>query len=112
MVRTRSKSEAELSMVRARDAMGDRSPSRPKSSAKMPYLHPAPSGIKRMGSGNDERWIYKGRAELVDLEVVISSTHEEGEERRFEILSPHGSFVLYSGIFCLRWVSDCCSDIL
>ncbi len=50
-----------------------------------------------MGSSNDETWIYKGRAELVDLEVVISSTHEEGEERRFEILSPHGSFVLYSG---------------
>ncbi|KAL4259511.1 FYVE-type domain-containing protein [Pleurotus pulmonarius] len=108
MIRARSKSEAELSMVRARDAMGDRSPSRPKSSAKIPYLHPAPSGIKRMGSSNDERWIYKGRAELVDLEVVISSTHEEGEERRFEILSPHGSFVLYSGSEEERdqWASD------
>ncbi|KAG6867343.1 hypothetical protein C0993_004151 [Termitomyces sp. T159_Od127] len=60
--------------------------------------HPHPHMIKRRNSsrGNDERWIFKGRTELIDLEVVVTPATEEGEERRFEILSPEGSFVLYT----------------
>ncbi|KAG6831783.1 hypothetical protein H0H87_003908 [Tephrocybe sp. NHM501043] len=61
--------------------------------------HPSPNMIsRRSGSnGRDERWVYKGRAELVDLEVIVIPSREEGEERRFEVLSPEGSFVLYTG---------------
>ncbi|KAK2462258.1 hypothetical protein APHAL10511_005754 [Amanita phalloides] len=45
--------------------------------------------------GMEERWVYKGRLDLVDLEVVVSS--EWGvEQRRFEILSTEGSFALYA----------------
>jgi hypothetical protein len=56
----------------------------------------------------EERWMYKGRAELVDLEIIVSAgvvgmregeAYGEGGERRFEVLSPQGSFVVYAGKF-------------
>ncbi|KAI0321277.1 hypothetical protein OF83DRAFT_1161922 [Amylostereum chailletii] len=47
------------------------------------------------GAG-EEKWWFKGRAELVDLEVVVSPAAEEGDEVRFEILSPEESFVVYA----------------
>ncbi|KAG6853231.1 hypothetical protein C0991_005858 [Blastosporella zonata] len=74
-------------------------------------FHPPPSMISRRSgsSGGDERWVYKGRAELVDLEVIVTPPREDGEERRFEILSPEGSFVLYSGTEEDR--DDWCSSI-
>jgi hypothetical protein len=50
--------------------------------------------VKRHGS-NDDRFLYKGRVDLVDLEVVVGSALED--ERRFEVLSPEGSFVVYAG---------------
>jgi len=49
--------------------------------------------VKRHGS-NDDKFVYKGRIELVDLEVVVGSVLED--ERRFELLSPEGSFVVYA----------------
>ncbi|EEB89137.1 hypothetical protein MPER_12806, partial [Moniliophthora perniciosa FA553] len=82
--------------------------------------------IKRHASSIDdglagkERWVFKGRAELVDLEVVVpvkvkrsrpSSANlgdggealsfmedddDDESERRWEVLSPEGSFVLYA----------------
>jgi hypothetical protein len=66
------------------------------------------------GTGIEEKWVYKGRAELVDLEVIVSPGVEgmreregegfsEGWERRFEVLSPEGSFVVYACEF-LFWV--------
>jgi hypothetical protein len=45
--------------------------------------------------------VYKGRAAFVNLEVVLSLPHEFGKERRFEVLSPEGSFVLHAGAFVL-----------
>ena len=48
------------------------------------------------GGSTDERWVYKGRLDLVDVEVVVSSEWG-GEQRRFEVLSPEGSFALYAG---------------
>ncbi|ESK93148.1 rho guanine nucleotide exchange factor [Moniliophthora roreri MCA 2997] len=83
--------------------------------------------IKRHASSVDdglsgkEKWVFKGRAELVDLEVVVpvkvrrsrpSSANlgdggevpsfveddngDDESERRWEVLSPEGSFVLYA----------------
>jgi len=112
MGRNRSKSEAELTLLRVRAASNTTSPSAPppKPTAKSalpppktPYHHPTSNMIKRHASstnaaaGGEERWVYKGRAELVDVEVVVSPPREVGEERRFEVLSPEGSFVLYAG---------------
>jgi FYVE, RhoGEF and PH domain containing 5/6 len=88
IVRTRSKSEAELSKM---------SPTKAGAVARH-------SVVPRVGSTGDEsaeRWEYKGSAHLVDLEVVIP-THVEGadaeeERKRLEVLNPEGSFVLYTG---------------
>jgi hypothetical protein len=41
---------------------------------------------------NDDKFFYKGRFELVNMEVVVASALED--ERRFEVLSPEGSFVV------------------
>lgn len=55
------------------------------------------SGGNGNGGGSvDERWVYKGRLDLVDVEVVVASEWG-GEQRRFEVLSPGGSFALYAG---------------
>jgi len=40
---------------------------------------------------HDDKFVYKGRVEVVDLEVVVHSALKD--ERRFEVLSPEGSFV-------------------
>ncbi|KAJ7147665.1 hypothetical protein C8R43DRAFT_1129581 [Mycena crocata] len=113
MMRTRSKSEAELPVRSEIDEVvgGTRSalPPMPLPLPPMPmpmqrksaYHHPV-SRMKRRrhassGTGDEGRWVYKGRVELVDLEVVvITPPREVGEERRFEVLSPGGSFVLYA----------------
>ncbi|KAK7031745.1 hypothetical protein R3P38DRAFT_2925523 [Favolaschia claudopus] len=119
MMRSRSKSEAELPLIRV-SSEGDGSPSNAsKSLLPLPPATPPPSApplqrksvyhhpVSRMkkqrrrnastGTGEEGRWVYKGRAELVDLEVVVvAPAREVGEERRFEVLSPGGSFVLYA----------------
>ncbi|KAF8074617.1 hypothetical protein FPV67DRAFT_589035 [Lyophyllum atratum] len=108
MLRSRSKSEAELSQLIVhspgvevdKESPSPSTPSTPskhlgKNAARKSY-HPPANFKRNPSSGGDERWVYKGRAELVDLEVVVSPPREQGEERRFEILSPEGSFVLYS----------------
>ncbi|KAJ7605596.1 hypothetical protein FB45DRAFT_1069241 [Roridomyces roridus] len=104
MARTRSKSEAELP---ARNAAGELVSEDNTRSAMVPqqrksaYHHPI-SRMKRRrnasaGGTEEGRWVYKGRASLVDLEVVVvTPPREVGEERRFEVLSPEGSFVLYA----------------
>jgi len=55
-------------------------------------------------SSTDDKWLYKGRIELVDMDVVVGSALED--ERRLEVLSPEGSFALYAGkqshhLFCV-----------
>jgi FYVE/RhoGEF/PH domain-containing protein 5/6 len=55
---------------------------------------PPPSMVKKRGL-NVDKFVYKGRVELVDIEVVVGSALED--ERRFEVLSPEGSFVTYTG---------------
>lgn len=64
-------------------------------------MHQPPPVPRRLGSTGEERWIFKGRASLVDIEVTLVSSREIGDERRFEVLSPEGSFVLYAGMYPL-----------
>ncbi|RDB23827.1 FYVE, RhoGEF and PH domain-containing protein 6 [Hypsizygus marmoreus] len=120
MVRSRSKSEAEVSGLKRQDELETESPSpsTPTTPSKhasrngvRKSYHPPSNMIKRYASngGGEERWVYKGRAELVDLEIIVTHTREPGEERRFELLSPEGSFVLYAGIEEER--DDWCSAI-
>ncbi|PCH34411.1 hypothetical protein WOLCODRAFT_95398 [Wolfiporia cocos MD-104 SS10] len=52
--------------------------------------------VRNASTGADERWVYKGFVDLVDLEVVVSPVGEPGEERRFELLSPTQSFAVYA----------------
>jgi hypothetical protein len=121
MTRTRSKSEAELPL---RNASGEITPATPDSatrsvmpllaSRKSGYHHPM-SRMKRSrhassGTAEEGRWVYKGRVELVDLEVVVTPPREFGEERRFEVLSPGGSFVLYAGASTDVFFSSPCTD--
>ena len=101
MMRTRSKSEAEISSLKDDDlgSVVSSSPVSPqKSDRRKSHYHAVPLAppnmVKKHGS-NDDKFVYKGRVELVDLEVVVSSALED--ERRFEVLSPEGSFVVYAG---------------
>lgn len=75
--RRRSKSENELPFVK-REASGN--------IRQTPSLDPIAEG----------RWWYKGKVDLVDLEVVVSSAGDVGEERRLELLSPGESFAAYA----------------
>ncbi|KAF9066839.1 hypothetical protein BDP27DRAFT_1329831 [Rhodocollybia butyracea] len=58
------------------------------------------------GHIDQQQWLYKGRIELVNLEIVVDTSarvEEDNEESgdpevqwRWEVLSPEGSFVLYA----------------
>ena len=108
MMRTRSKSEAEISSLKDdNDDLGSAADSSPVSrtqkwNRRKSHYHaaaaavppPPPTMVKKRGL-NDDKFVYKGRVELVDIEVVVGSALED--ERRFEVLSPEGSFVVYAG---------------
>ncbi|THH18614.1 hypothetical protein EW146_g2389 [Bondarzewia mesenterica] len=93
MLRSRSRSEAELSALRAHVRNAHAPASRPS------FGLASPSKVKKRQASSgvvEEKWWFKGRAELVDLEVVVSPLTEVGEETRFEVLSPETSFALYA----------------
>ena len=112
MTRSRSRSEAELSALRNR-AVAE--------TAYLPTSQPvpphrpspnAPSGrsvisatrmkTRQASTGNgEERWWFKGKAELVDLEIVVTPSNV-GEESKFEVWSPEGSFAVYAGKPCSK----------
>ena len=97
----RSKSEAEISSLKDDDLSPAAAESSPLSSQKLDWrkshFHalppPPPSMVKKHGS-NDDKFVYKGRFEIVDLEVVVGSAL--ANEGRFDVLSPHGSFVVHA----------------
>lgn len=113
MTRSRSKSEAELSKLKAETNDENRTPavdndreapsglvtpmklSKGKSPSELSPPPPPPSMPKR-SYAVDDKWVYKGRVELVDLQVIVGSALED--ERKFEILSPEGSFTAYAGM--------------
>ncbi|KAG6902495.1 hypothetical protein C0995_016072 [Termitomyces sp. Mi166 len=89
--RNQNKSEDEVSLPKVQDDRSDSdqqepsptTPTRPTGNGRRKLYHPPPSLVSRRNasSGGDERWMYKGRVELVDLEVVVTPAREEGEER-------------------------------
>ncbi|KAH9049544.1 hypothetical protein EDB84DRAFT_1453243 [Lactarius hengduanensis] len=108
MMRSRSRSEAELSALRSRAAASAGtvlfptslpvSPTRPTPSALSgrSVISPTRMKIRQASSGNgEERWWFKGKADLVDLEIVVTPS-DVGEESRFEVWSPEGSFAVYA----------------
>ena len=96
MIRTRSKSEAEISSLKDDDLSpgAESSPVSPqKLDRRKSHFHavpPPPPNMDRLTIN-----FHKGRVELVDLEVVVGSALED--ERRFEVSSPESSFVVYTG---------------
>ncbi|EIN14293.1 hypothetical protein PUNSTDRAFT_96046 [Punctularia strigosozonata HHB-11173 SS5] len=113
MTRKRSKSDAELPTTRS-ETLSDLSESAPPSaflegernriagrqskSNLSALIIPKPKKRKMRvaSSGVEERWIYRGHAQLVDVEVVLPHVHDPGDERRFDILSPERSFAVYA----------------
>lgn len=103
MIRTRSKSEAELPTLRAfltppsGETLATRSAlAQPTRVRHHPVFSP-PKPKRHASTGNgEERWMYKGSIGVIDLDVVVTPTLENGEERRVEVLSPQGSFALYA----------------
>jgi FYVE/RhoGEF/PH domain-containing protein 5/6 len=109
MMRSRSRSEAELSALRSRAVAAGTgtefvptsqlvSPTRLTSSALSSRSVVSPRmKTRQASSGNgEERWWFKGKADLVDLEIVVTPS-DVGEESRFEVWSPEGSFAVYAG---------------
>ncbi|KAI0082147.1 hypothetical protein K474DRAFT_1655490 [Panus rudis PR-1116 ss-1] len=89
MVRTRSKSNPDVPQMRN---AGERK----ESAIKLRLGSPSKKKVRYASSGVDDKWVYKGHLELVDLEVVLAPSLEVGDERRLEILSPQSSFALYT----------------
>ncbi|EKM61660.1 uncharacterized protein PHACADRAFT_248396 [Phanerochaete carnosa HHB-10118-sp] len=88
--RSRSKSDADLVTQAALKR---------NSSAGLRLKLSGPSQLKKRLSGigaTEEKWVYKGHIELVDLEVVLGSPGEPSEHLRLEVLSPRKSFALYA----------------
>jgi FYVE/RhoGEF/PH domain-containing protein 5/6 len=107
ITRKRSKSDAELPTLRTtreiaqagRISEGGEAHSSsvlPKSKSAFPRIK---KKKRSATSGAEEKWIYKGRAELVDVEVVPSLHGDLGGERRLEILSPEASFAAYASMY-------------
>ena len=106
IARSRSENEAELMMLRVHAASDISLPSTPSLPlpARNPHHHPMSDMMKHHvtntnagAAGGEERWVYQGRAELVDVEVIVSPPMSVSEETSFEVLSSKGSFVLYAG---------------
>ncbi|KAH9479756.1 FYVE, RhoGEF and PH domain-containing protein 6 [Psilocybe cubensis] len=135
MTRTRSKSEAELESLRVETNADARrgyahlkeSPSTPSSPRTPPRSNDSDGGTKlkshphvppsrpappppimpsKRTVSSDDKWVYKGRVELVDVQIVVGSALED--ERKFEVLSPEGSFLLYAASLQERdtWTSE------
>ncbi|KZT27644.1 hypothetical protein NEOLEDRAFT_1088599 [Neolentinus lepideus HHB14362 ss-1] len=90
ILRTRSKSEAELPTLKSTPNLS----SSPGSA--LPMSPSRKKVVRYASSGMEEKWVYKGHVDLVDLDVVVSPGMETGDERRFEVLSPEASFAVYA----------------
>ena len=111
IVRSRCRSEAELSALRSRAQTGGSGDgfvptSQPTSPTCLSPSAPpnrnvvSPTRMKKRQTSSascDERWWFKGKADLVDLEIVVTPPTEVGEECRLEVWSPEGSFAVYAG---------------
>ncbi|KAH9885451.1 hypothetical protein C8Q73DRAFT_795868 [Cubamyces lactineus] len=84
-VRSRSKGDADGDALRRRQSL-----------LQLRLTGSPKKKTRQASSGVDDRWIYKGHVELVDLEVVVSVPAADTPERGFELLSPHQSFAVYA----------------
>jgi len=77
---------------------------RSKSEAELPTVNKV--SITEQNASADEKWSFKGRAELVDLEVVVNPAGRDEDERTgFDVLSPEVSFAAYAGEWEVwRWM--------
>lgn len=102
MIRQRSKSDAALPTMRntreiaQANRVSEGGNATASSSSKKSPLPKAKKKKRSATSGVEDKWVFKGRAELVDVEVVPSSHREDGDDRRLEILSPEVSFAVYA----------------
>lgn len=130
MARSRSKSEAELHTLKATgaqiidspahsqvdlkglDSLPVTPPRASRSKLDMPPSRspPPPPNMAKRRYSVDDKWVYKGRIELVDVQVIVGSSLED--ERKFEILSPEGSFVLFGSEFISMYPISRCSSLL
>ncbi|KAF5332282.1 hypothetical protein D9611_008166 [Ephemerocybe angulata] len=100
LLRNRSRSEAEL--PRVSNVERNHPPSVPSTPTKYdrrqsyhtPSPVPPPMAKRRGASASDERWVYRGKVDLIDIDVTVGSVLTE--EYRFEILNPEESFVVYA----------------
>lgn len=88
MARNRSKSDADLPKL----ANARSSSLLPSSKSQLPSRGKG----RYPSSSTDEKWIYKGHIELVDIDVVVSPALETGQDHQLEIHSPHSSFALHA----------------
>jgi FYVE, RhoGEF and PH domain containing 5/6 len=89
MIRTGTKSEAEILKDEDLSPAAEPSPVSPqkldrrKSKSHFHAVPPPPPRMVKKSGLKDNKFIYKGRCELVDLEVVVGSALVD--ERRFEV---------------------------
>jgi FYVE/RhoGEF/PH domain-containing protein 5/6 len=99
MFRQRSKSDASLPTLQSTRSLAQAARISEGGSPTAPGKSMLPKAKKKQRAatgGAEEKWVFKGRAELVDTEVIPSSFREPGDERKFEVLNPEASFVVYA----------------
>ena len=109
MIRIQSKSEVELNATLHARNSEPAPPPGPKTTSSKPLISSSPSKrtvVRHASSGTEDRWVYKSKIELVDLEIVVIPPREDGEERRLEILSPEDSFAVYAGTHNLIYLNE------
>ena len=98
MIRNRSKSDADIPT-----STNNRSSSvLPSSKSHLP----SKGKTRYPSSGTEDKWIYRGHIELVDIDVVVTPALETNQDHRLEIHSPHSSFALYACECRLHWSSE------
>lgn len=82
----------------SRPSLGPRQ--RSKSDAELPSWRGSKDSAAAEPTG-EEKWWYRGRCDLMDLEVVPSSNPAPGEDKRLDIFGPFESFALYTSTLFL-----------
>ncbi|KAG8876265.1 hypothetical protein FRB97_004307 [Tulasnella sp. 331] len=77
----------------ARPPMGPRQ--RSKSDAELPAQRSMTNSELPEPNG-EEKWLFRGKYDLMDMEVITSTVPGPGEERRFDLFGPVESFAVYA----------------
>ncbi|TCD62196.1 hypothetical protein EIP91_007229 [Steccherinum ochraceum] len=91
--RTRSRSDADFPAL---DSEPVKPPKRRESILRLKLPTSSSKKKKRHASiGAEERWVYKGHLDLVNLDVVVPPPREPSDSQRLDIMSPQSSFSVY-----------------